>query len=185
VKKVGGYPIEKTPQSQELPPPSLEMPTILASARGHGVLAFAKVVSTSNIGLESKGPPPWRDGYLRTAEKSIHGFYIPLYGSGFIFDSVLEIWGVDELDRKLRYSSRGQKTIADSPKVTISVSSEGSPRHKSVLGLTTTLCLLEDDVIVALSGMESPICEPIILTNPFFVRPKLPSAPEPGREAGH
>jgi hypothetical protein len=126
VKKVGGYPIEKTPQSQELPPPSLEMPTILASARGHGVLAFAKVVSTSNIGLESKGPPPWRDGYLRTAEKSIHGFYIPLYGSGFIFDSVLEIWGVDELDRKLRYSSRGQKTIADSPKVTISVSSEGS-----------------------------------------------------------
>ena len=40
--------------------------------------------------------PPCRDGYLRTAEKSIHGFYLPLYGSGFIFDSVLEIWGVDE-----------------------------------------------------------------------------------------
>ena len=54
VKKVGGYPIEKTPQSQELPPPMLEVPTILASARGHGVLAFAKIVSTSNIGLESK-----------------------------------------------------------------------------------------------------------------------------------
>jgi len=47
VKKVGDYPIERTPQSQELPPP-------LASARGHGVLAFAKIVSTSNIGLESK-----------------------------------------------------------------------------------------------------------------------------------
>ena len=28
-------------------------------------------------------PPPCRDGYLRTAEKSIHGFYLPLYGSGF------------------------------------------------------------------------------------------------------
>ena len=54
VKKVGGYPIEKTPQSQELPPPLLEVPTILASARGHGVLGFAKIVSTSNIGLESK-----------------------------------------------------------------------------------------------------------------------------------
>ena len=50
MQKVGGYPTEKTPQSQELPPPLLEVLTILASARGHGGMARAKIVSTSNSG---------------------------------------------------------------------------------------------------------------------------------------
>ena len=96
VQKVGGYHTKKLRRSQLLPNPTLEVPITLADARGHDALASAQVMGTSNSGGGSNCLPPCRDGYLRTAEKSIHGFYLPLYGSGFIFDSVLEIWGVDE-----------------------------------------------------------------------------------------
>ena len=70
------------------------------SGRGRSSFPFSSICSFPRKNVQKVGGyhtkklrrrqllPPCRDGYLRTAEKSIHGIYLPLYGSGFIFDSI-------------------------------------------------------------------------------------------------